>query len=226
MAEGVGLKTSSRDEMEITLGPDASQKKVELDLDDAPFLHEDKDESLPAVADDNAPAMTEEQASEAAGKKSQKRKKLLLFGGVGLLALSIVAAAAWWFLGRTPPPPPDLLKPDVIVVPSKKTPATPPQYLKALEPFVVERKNVPDGKRFLICKFSTLTTDAALGNEMDRKMIPLRDALYYYLHGKSGEFLLAPENAPAIKGDLVAVLNGYLTMGKINDILFESYLSE
>ena len=61
---------------------------------------------------------------------------------------------------------------------------------------------------------------------MDHKMISLRDAIYYYLRSKSSAYLTDARNATAIKQDLTAVLNDYLTQGKIEDILFESYLNE
>ena len=61
---------------------------------------------------------------------------------------------------------------------------------------------------------------------MDHKMISLRDAMYYYLRSKSSDYLTDSRNGPAIKQDLTAVLNDYLTQGKIEDILFESYLNE
>ena len=54
----------------------------------------------------------------------------------------------------------------------------------------------------------------------------MRDALYFYLSSKSDEFLLNPANTATIKKDLSGVLNDYLTQGRIDDILFESYLNE
>ena len=38
--------------------------------------------------------------------------------------------------------------------------------------------------------------------------------------------VITPWSSPAIKQDLTSVLNDYLTHGKIEDILFESYLNE
>ena len=143
-----------------------------------------------------------------------------------MIAIIVWGAAAWWFFLRTPPPAPDALKPEVIVVPSKPTVKTKPDYIKEFAPFLVPRDDGKSKTRFLVCKFSAVSKDAGLGKEMDQKMISLRDAMYYYLRSKSNEYLMDPRNGPAIKQDLTSVLNDYLTHGKIEDILFESYLNE
>ena len=111
------------------------------------------------------------------------------------------------------------------MVPSAKTPTAQPDSVKELAPFVIPRQT-PTGARFLICKFSTVSQSPRVGMEIDHKLIPLRDALYYYLSSKSDEFLLNPANTATIKKDLSGVLNDYLTQGRIDDILFESYLNE
>ena len=111
------------------------------------------------------------------------------------------------------------------MVPTPKTPTAKPDSVKELAPFVIPRQT-PKGARFLICKFSTVSQSPRVGMEIDQKLIPLRDALYYYLSSKTDEFLLDPANATTIKKDLGGVLNDYLTQGRIEDILFESYLNE
>lgn len=70
-----------------------------------------------------------------------------------------------------------------------------------------------------------LYKNPALGAELDRKMVSLRDALYFYLGSKTDAFLLNADNAPTIKRDLTEVLNDYLTQGQVTDILLESYLN-
>ena len=112
------------------------------------------------------------------------------------------------------------------MVPSKPTVKTKPDYVKEFAPFLVPRDDGKSKTRFLVCKFSAVSKDAGLGKEMDQKMISLRDAMYYYLRSKSNKYLMDPRNGPAIKQDLASVLNDYLTHGKIEDILFESYLNE
>ena len=220
MAENQDLKEApAKDELQVAVSPDTSLRKVELDLDDAPFLKE-QDPPPPAKKED-APLQTTEEAPPP-----NKKKKLIIIAAAGALVLVLVAAAVWWFVLRTPPPPPpEPIKPEVIVVPTPKSPTAKSDSVKELAPFVIPRQTAK-GARFLICKFSTVSQSPRVGMEIDQKLIPLRDALYYYLSSKPDEFLLDPANATTIKKDLGGVLNDYLTQGRIEDILFESYLNE
>ena len=221
MAEKQDLKEApAKDELQVAVSQDTSLRKVELDLDDAPFLVEQ--ESSPPAKTGEAPL----QVADEAPAPNKKKKLLIIAGAAALLVLLIAGAAIWWFVLRTPPPPPpESIKPEVVVVPSSKTPVAQPDSVKELAPFVIPRQTA-NGARFLICKFSTVSQSPRVGMEIDHKLIPLRDALYYYLSSKPDEFLMDPANAAAIKKDLGGVLNDYLTQGRIDDILFESYLNE
>ena len=218
MAEKQATKEApAKDELQVAVSPDTSLRKVELDLDDAPFLQEQ--ESPPPAKTDSAPL----QVPADAPAPNKKKKLLLIAGAAALLVVLVAAVAVWWFVLRTPPPPPpDPVKPEVIVVPSAKSPASKPASVKELAPFVIPRQTAK-GARFLICKFSTVSQSPRVGMEIDQKLIPLRDALYYYLSSKPDAFLLDPASVPTIKKDLGGVLNDYLTQGRIDDILFESY---
>lgn len=219
MAENQDLKEApAKDELQVAVSPDTSLRKVELDLDDAPFLTE---QAPPPAKKEDAPLQTTEEAPPP-----NKKKKLIIIAAAALVVVLVAAAAIWWFVLRTPPPPPpEPIKPEVIVVPTPKTPTAKSDSVKELAPFVIPRQTAK-GARFLICKFSTVSQSPRVGMEIDQKLIPLRDALYYYLSSKTDEFLLDPANAPTIKKDLGGVLNDYLTQGRIEDILFESYLNE
>ncbi len=219
MAENQDLKEApAKDELQVAVSPDTSLRKVELDLDDAPFLTE---QAPPPAKKEDAPLQATEDTPPP-----NKKKKLIIIAAAALVVVLVAAAAIWWFVLRTPPPPPpDPIKPEVIVVPTPKTPTAKSDSVKELAPFVIPRQTAK-GARFLICKFSTVSQSPRVGMEIDQKLIPLRDALYYYLSSKTDEFLLDPANAPTIKKDLGGVLNDYLTQGRIEDILFESYLNE
>ena len=222
MAEKQDLKDAPvKDELQVAVSQDTSLRKVELDLDDAPFLVEQA--PPPPAKTEEAPLQV---ANEGAEPTKKKKKLLIIAAAAGLLVLLVAGAAIWWFVLRTPPPPPpEPIKPEVIVVPSAKTPTAQPDSVKELAPFVIPRQTAK-GARFLICKFSTVSKSPRVGMEIDQKLIPLRDALYYYLSSKPDAFLLDPANGPTIKKDLGGVLNDYLTQGRIEDILFESYLNE
>lgn len=222
MAEQTQLKDApARDEVEVNLGASVAETKVELDLDDAPFLTA---ETPASTRQAKAPAVVEESSPEEVSKRN-KRKKLLILGGAGLLLL--LALAVWWFFFRVPPPPlPEAPKPEVIVVPSTSLTQEPKEFIKNLEPFLVPHASATGDVRFLICKFSVFTREARVEDELDRQMLPLRDAVYFYLRSKESAWLMDVRNASVIKDDLKAVLNDYLTQGEAEDILFESYLNE
>lgn len=229
MAEQQEVKEAPpREELSVAVGGQDAVRKVELDLDDAPFLKEDEPPA-PAEASKEPAAKKESAAPEDAPAATTKKKKLLLLAAVAGVILLLAAAAVWWFVLRTPPPsppPPAPVEPEVIVVPGAPAASTAPaESVKELAAFVIPRQS-PQGTRFLVCKFSTLSKDPAIDAEIDHKLIPLRDALYYYLSSKPDEFLLNPGNAAKVKQDLAGVVNDYITHGKIEDVLFESYLNE
>lgn len=229
MAEQQEVKEAPpREELSVAVGGQDAVRKVELDLDDAPFLKEDEPPA-PAEASKEPAAKKESAAPEDAPAATTKKKKLLLLAAVAGVILLLAAAAVWWFVLRTPPPPPPPpapVEPEVIVVPGAPAASTAPaESVKELAAFVIPRQS-PQGTRFLVCKFSTLSKDPAIDAEIDHKLIPLRDALYYYLSSKPDEFLLNPGNAAKVKQDLAGVVNDYITHGKIEDVLFESYLNE
>lgn len=200
--------------------PPAVGKKVELDLDDAPFLQaEEKAPDLPSTVD----AVPD--APDDSAKKNKKRK-LLIIGAIALGVLAMAAAAAWWFFFRTPPPAlPAGPEPEVIVVPKAAPPGGPYDIVREFAPFTVPVKNAAGQTNFLVCKFSAITTDPGISREIDQQRIPLRDAIYFYLRNKNSDFLLDARNAPQIKTELISVFNDYLSQGKLEDILFESYLN-
>lgn len=198
-------------------GESQAPRKVELDLDDAPFLQVEEPPP-PAVEEHDTPPPPEENKG--------KRKKLFIFGGAFLGALIAGGAAVWWFFFRgAPPPPPTTPDPEVVVVPSRQTPSGPQDIVHEFAVFVVPVNDDPSQTHFLICKFAAITQDAEVDQEMGRQQIPLRDAVYYYLRGKDANWLQDAHNYDAIKKDLMAVFNDYLSRGKLEDIVFESYLS-
>ncbi|MDR1659879.1 MAG: flagellar basal body-associated FliL family protein [Desulfovibrio sp.] len=212
-------------EVQVAESGDLSHKKVQLDLDDAPFLSE-KEQAPPPAEGDSVEQDLPEGAEDAAPKQGTGRKKLIILaGGAGLLLLAALAAGWWFFLREPPPPSPEAAKPEVIVVPSKPATQAKPDYTKEFSPFLVYHSDGAGG-RFLVCKFATLTKVQNLNREMDQKMLFLRDAVYYYLRSKTPEYLTNFGSLPEIKKDLTAVINNYLTQGQIEDILFESYLNE
>lgn len=208
-------------DLEVAETPDSGAvKKVELDLDDAPFLKSDEPPQPPAESTaEIAPV-----ADEVDGAKKKKKRLLIVAIGIGILL--VISAAVWWFFFHTPPPPPpEGPKPEVIVVPSTPAPVEPTEHIREFAPFIVPVSDSTGKTAFLVCKFSAITTDAKVNQEMTQRMLPLRDAIYFYLRGKDSSFLLDARNGDGIKKDLLSVFNDYLSQGKLEDIVFESYLS-
>ena len=215
----------------IEVAADASKvlPKVQLDIDDAPFLREKEPEAPPPKT--REPEALPEAPSPPAEDADARKKKKRIIIGVALLALLLAAAgggAVWWFVLRTPPPPPPT--PQVVVVPSTPPDSHPAEFLIPIAPFWLELTN--DSPRdkdkifFLVCKFTALSKSEAILQEMQNKAIVIRDALYFYLKNKSYDFLTQPDNTQTIKNDLKSVINGYLTAGKVDDMLFERYLTK
>ncbi|MDR1778016.1 MAG: flagellar basal body-associated FliL family protein [Desulfovibrio sp.] len=227
MAEESRVKESpTADNVQVAEHSDLIQKKVQLDLGDAPFLQDGVPQDPPARGKESRESSLPEMEDAQQQPEKGGKKKLLVLAGGGVALLVAVLGAVWWFFLRTPPPPPETVKPDVVVVPTKQAPQASPDYTRDFSPFLVYHADSRGGGRFLVCKFATLTKAPNLNSEMEYKMLSLRDAIYYYLHSKTPEYLTNPGNAPTIKKDLTAVINNYLTQGQIEDILFESYLSE
>jgi len=200
----------------------AKTEKVELDIEDAPFL---KEEEAPPV---ESSTNKEEGAKQEKPTAGSKKKKLIIIGAAAILLLVGGGAAAWFLLkpGGAEPPPPvvEEIKPEVIVVPSKQVAPVNPDVVTPLEQFIVPVGDSLAKTNFLICKFSIISKDLSLGTEIENKMIPLRDAVYFYLRSKSYDYLLTPANAKDIKSDLLGILNDFLTTGKVEDVLLDTYL--
>lgn len=204
--------------------------KVELDLEDAPFLLGEETAPPPSVPA-QSPALSPE--SDTPPKKTFSlagllaNKKLLL--AVAVVLLLLVGGAAWLLL-RTKEPPQSAATPAVqtVVVPQQAEPspgpAEPPQIILSWEPFWVEQKDAKGTIRLLVVKFSAPTKNRNLMFEAEAKKIIVRDAVYYYLKNKSLTFLTDAANAETLKKDVLAIMNEYHSGGKLEDLLIENYL--
>lgn len=214
------------------LGPPV-EDKVELDLEDAPFLMPEE-EKAPPPPPPSAQSLSLSPQGDAPKKKKfdlsgllGNRKLLLIVAGV--LVLLLVGGGVTWFLTRKkeapPPPPAEVQK---VVVPQQAAPppepAKPAQTILSWEPFWVEQKDAKGNIRFLVVKFSAPTENQKLVFEAQAKKVVIRDAVYYYLKNKSLMFLTDAANAETLKKDVLAIMNEYLSIGKLEDLLIENYL--
>ncbi|NJB67052.1 flagellar FliL protein [Desulfobaculum xiamenense] len=213
------------DELNASL-PRESQK-VELDLEDAPFLDEEEEEEEEPQPEAAAPAPVLEEAGEK-GPVWFKNLRIVIPAAAALLL--VVAGLSVWLFMRQPAPPeaePEATTEEVI--PAEEQPMAVPEgemqeFLVAFEPFWVEQRDTSGNVRFLVCRFSTVTDDEKLSFEVAQKMVILRDAIFYYLKNKDLTYLADTNNAEALKADILSVMNQYLSTGRIETLLIEEYL--
>lgn len=195
--------------------PSGASGKVELDLDDAPFLEPDppEPEEEQAGADDTSvPATAAAGEKETPPKKSRKKLALILAGAGVVLFLGALAAAYFVFLKDTTPPEPEP-EVEVVVIPS-----TPPELPVApvskfnisWPPFWVEVKD-PEGEvRFIYCKFTLVTDNQRIAYQVTNKNTVLRDAVYYYLRNKEYSFLADLRQLDVLKSEVLNIINYYI----------------
>lgn len=209
-------KVKEKDDIQVEVAPPAAAGgKVELDLDDAPFLREPEEKPLP-------PVQRRMSTPVPVVQEAPKSKKKLI-GGIGLLVV-MAATAVWWFFFRVPPPVVEPPKPEVIVVKPPQAAPVEQDFIFELEPFWVPVKDEQGNTNFLVCRFSTIAKTEMINKDIEKQLMTVRDAMYYYLRNKSLDFLLDAANRDTIKKDLTSVVNSYLTLGQIEDVLMESYL--
>ncbi len=204
------------------VGPAPDKDKVELDLEDAPFL--DEEEETEADKEPKPPLDLGGGAPQKKGLAALlKNKKLLIGGGLGLLLL----VTALIFLMRpsakeeAPPPP---TPPPVEAQPEPAKPPEPEAIVVSWDPFWIEHTDTNGTVRFLVCKFSASTISEKLAWEIKHKQLVLRDAIYYFLRNKDLTFLSDKTNVEVLKKDLLSVINQYLANGQLDDLLIEEYL--
>jgi len=204
-------------------------QKVELDLDDAPFLEdEDEEDDIPEEEPEELEALEEEPVE----KKS--KTKLLIFIGIGVIILLLSAILVKLFFFDSAPPPPkeepaveETMEEIPMEIPEEAPPPPPEEpgvTLLRMDPFWIEQKDKDSRTRFLIARFALTTTDPQVVAEYGRKTLILRDAVYFYLKNKDLQFLADKKNVEKLKKDLLMVINQYIVAGEFEKILFEEYL--
>lgn len=210
--------------------PAKTDKKVELDLDDAPFL-EDEPEPQPAREPEKPARPHEEAAAPAARPRlpqrllANKRKLAVAGGGALLLIIAAIYANVFLFSGEPKAPLPPQPEPEqVAIAPKPLPPAETPHFIIQFEPFWVELKDTEGAIRFLMFRFSVPTNSEILFAEMNVKMLILRDALFYYLRNQPIISLSDEARAMTFKEELITVINEHLGSGKVSEILIQDYL--
>ena len=200
--------------------------KVELDIEDAPFLQE-PDEPKPPVKEPEPPAPQEKKPPALKGRLAAllaDKKRLAIIGGGLALVLLAPLVVSLILSGKPAPPPQEPVRKLVPDEPVRENTPAGPKFLFKGEPFLIERRGGENEIRFLRCRFSIPTDNPSLYAELQAKNIAVRDAIYYYLNNKPVTFLSDSTQTEVLKRDLISVINEHLTSEKIQELYIEDYL--
>lgn len=214
-------KPDDSDVMLDTSEASRATQKVDLDLDDAPFL-EEEEEVKPEPAKHKEPSSFAPSEDEAPAPLD--RKKLIIIGAAALvLVLALVLAVKFFFKGKTAPPAEPAAQ---TAIQDNKTEAAPelPEIQVRMEPFWVEQKGEGDEVRFLIARILLGTHEKNIAKEFEGRMLSARNAVFYYLKNKDVQFLADEKNAEKLKAELLMVINQYVSDGKFETLMFEEYV--
>jgi len=198
-------------------------QKVDLDLDDAPFL-EDEEEEEEIIPDDEEETPLLEESKESSGfdfKALLKNKLFLISLGVILLLLVVIIILLLREPEAPPPPPP----PPVEETAQKEDEVVEhPEIIIRLDPFLIEQRDKDNKIRFLEVRVAVSTTEDGLARQFKQETYTVRNALYYYLKNKDLQFLSDKENSDKLKEEMLAIINQYMGFGQFDTLLFERYL--
>ncbi|MBU1248583.1 MAG: flagellar basal body-associated FliL family protein [Proteobacteria bacterium] len=206
-----------------------STKKVDLDLDDAPFLEEEEEEEE---------LLEEEEFQLPSATSAPKEKKELpailknKFLYIGLFAMLLLGGAAFFLLSgdSTQPPvaqapaPEEPVAPEVVAEEAPAVEPAPGETLIKLDPFLIEQHDAADTLRFLEISLVYSTTNPSLADNLVRETPTVRYALFYYMKSKDLAFLTDQANVDNLKLELLNVTNQYMVQGEFETLLFEQYL--
>jgi flagellar protein FliL len=191
-----------------------SARKVELDLDDAPFLEFGQtgaDE--PSSGDEKKPsdgkgASQEQEQALPETEATSIRPRLVLLASAAVAVLLIFTATIYLLLPASAPETPF----------SRDFP-----HLVSFEPFYIEQQGA-DGLRFLQCRFAFPAGSAEVERELLTNRLLIRDGLFFYLTRREPAFLTQEEETVSLKRDLLTVINQYLTTGQLDEVLIDEYV--
>jgi flagellar FliL protein len=210
------------DDSELSDDLPKALQKVDLDLDDAPFLEDEPEEP--------APTETEEAASITVPTEEAKPSKKKRYIIIGVAAALVLAGAAFFLLKKKPAPPieqaaPPATEDTLPPAPPEPTPEPPkPEIVMNLDPFLIELTDKQGNTHFLTVRFSAVTLEPAVELEFKRNTIVVRDAVYYYLKNKSMDFLTDKNNADLLKKDVLSVINQFIGVQPLDNLLIEDFL--
>lgn len=213
----------------------AAGVKVELDIDDAPFLKEPDEPPAPTKKTEelpppDAPPPPKPKESALSGVMARlegllaNKKRLAIIGGAAGVLLLAPLILMLFLPGKKPPPS---AEPERIVQsasPPREDAPPGPKFLYKAEDFFVPLRGTEGEIRFLRCRFSIPTENQQLYAELMAKNIAVRDSIYYYLSHKPLTFLSDQASREELKKDLISVVNEHVSAEKIAELFIEDYL--
>lgn len=212
--------------------PQMRGAKVELDIDDAPFLGE-KEEAKPVAAPQNeAPPAPKAQPVEPKTLKSvflskllaDKKKLAAVIGACVVLFVILPVSIMLLMGGEKAPPAPPVERVVVSGEPQRDDAPAGPSFLFRLGSFFIERQGSEGELRFLRASFAVPTENPGLFIELGVKELAVRDAIYYYLRNKPLTFLVDKDSKEDLKQDLLSVINEQVSAEQVTEIFVEEYL--
>lgn len=203
-------------------------QKVDLDLDDAPFLEDDDDEEEEiAEVEEETPLLAVEEGEKKPGLGALFKNKLFLISlGVILILVVVIVILLLREPDAPPPPPPPPPVEEPIVEEEVPIPEVEeiPEIVIRLDPFLIEQKDENGKIRFLEIRVLVSTDDEGLSRQFKQETFTVRNALFYYLKNKDLEFLSDKNNSDKLKKELLSIINQYMGFGQFDTLLFEQYL--
>ncbi|MDC0335448.1 flagellar basal body-associated FliL family protein [Pseudodesulfovibrio sp.] len=200
-------------------------QKVDLDLDDAPFLEDEDEEEDDFEEDEEETPLLEEDDEDEGGfdlSALLKNKLFLIFTGVILVLIAVIIFLLLREPDAPPPPPPAPVEETA----TEETPVVEetPEILIRLDPFLIEQRDKDNKIRFLDVRILVSTSDDGLARQFKQETYTVRNALYYYMKNKDLQFLSDKNNSDKLKKELLAIINQYMGFGQFETLLFEQYL--
>ena len=224
------------DDEEISESEVKSNQKVELDLDDAPFLEWEEDSGEEEGAGEGQKEVVQgEEEAEEEDKKSKKSvfeliKKWWWVWASAAGLLLIIAVSLFIAYAVDTEDGEETKKGDSPVVELEKAEKSEKNNSKqmqqvSLEPFWVVYDSKDNLRQFhLGLDFSIKGKDAAW--ELEKKIPVIRDSLYYFLKNKQIQEISDKDNISELKKEIQTVVNNNLSNGKVDKVLIQKYLVE
>jgi flagellar FliL protein len=221
--KGAG-KPDNNDVMLDTSETSRATQKVDLDLDDAPFLEDEEEVKPEPKKAKEAVSLVQDEAEKPA---PTDRKKLIIIGAAALVLVLALGLGVKFLFFKTKAAPPAEKAAQAETQDNNTQAAAPelPEVQVRLEPFWVEQKaDGSDEVRFLIVRILLGTHDPAVAKEFQARLMDARNAIFYYLKNKDVQFLADEKNAEKLKNELLLVINQHVSDGKFETLLFEEYV--